>query len=209
MRRGDHLREIDDSDLFIFIDHEIELVEITVDQAVLGEANDHLNELVVYLLCVNQASNVDHRISLDKTHHDTVPVSINGDRCREITLMQRLHESVLFEGRNTRHVEPALRCPILKVVAVVFDCAERGSTKSGELDNNRLTVVDQFSILILLIAALTNVDIRLFAHTDLAHNLLDVASLHEHPQRQVIVAHVRQRVSTVVLACVEHALMLE
>merc|ERR1711957_1165242 len=42
-----HLGEIDDSDLLFFGDHEIELVVITMDEAMLGEFDDLRYQVVV------------------------------------------------------------------------------------------------------------------------------------------------------------------
>ena len=37
MRRGDHLREVDERDLVVVADHQIELVEVGMDEAVVGQ----------------------------------------------------------------------------------------------------------------------------------------------------------------------------
>ena len=69
--------------------------------------------------------------------------------------------------------------------------------------------MDEFSIRIFLITAFADIDVTLLAYADLADDFLDVATLLEDSQRQIIVAHVSQGVPTVILSSVKHALMLE
>ena len=209
VRRGDHLREIDHGDFLVLTDHEIELVEVAMDEAVLRELNDELDQAMVDLLSVDESFDVDHRVGLDQGHHDTVSVRIDRHRSWEASLIQRLHERILFQRGYPRHVEPARGSPSFQVVTVSLDRSERGTAKPLELDNDRFSLVDQLVVLILLIAALADVDITFLSDADLRDNFFDMASLHEDSQGQVVVAHVCERVAAVVLACVEHALMLE
>ena len=49
VRDGHHLREIDESDLVGVVDHQIELVEVTVDQPVARQPQYQVHQLVVNL----------------------------------------------------------------------------------------------------------------------------------------------------------------
>ena len=67
----------------------------------------------------------------------------------------------------------------------------------------------ELSIFVLFVATLTDVNVRLLADANLAKDLFDVATLHKDAKSQIIVAHIGQGVATIVLACVEHALVLQ
>ena len=87
VRCGDHLREIDHGDFLVLTDHEIELVEVAMDEAVLRELNDELNQAMVDLLSVDEAFDIDHRVGLDQGHHDTVSVRVDRHRSGEASLI--------------------------------------------------------------------------------------------------------------------------
>lgn len=110
--------------MFVLVDHQVELVEVTVNKAVLCEANNHLYKLVIDFLGVNKTLDVHHRVGLNEAHDYAMAVCIIRYRSWEIAFIQSLHESILLERGDTGHVEPALGCSSLEVVAVVFDSAE-------------------------------------------------------------------------------------
>lgn len=60
-----HLREVDDCDLFIVIYHQVELVEITMDKAVLCKLHDKLNQPMIDRLGFGKAFDVYHRVSVN------------------------------------------------------------------------------------------------------------------------------------------------
>ena len=78
VRCGHHLGEVDYRHLLIVVNHQIELVEVTVDESVLGELNDELDKAMVDLFGVDETFDVDHGVSLDEGHDDTVSVGIDG-----------------------------------------------------------------------------------------------------------------------------------
>ena len=57
--------EINDCNLFFLRDHEVEFVEVSVDETVLGESNNLGNELVVNVGRTSQAFDMRHRVSLN------------------------------------------------------------------------------------------------------------------------------------------------
>lgn len=98
MPDADHLGEIDDNGLKrLVLDHDVELVEITVDQTDPSESNDHLHQFrlqeswryvggqfrdltamhdQILLVCIATSSDVTsdlQRESFHKRHDDTMP----------------------------------------------------------------------------------------------------------------------------------------
>ena len=53
-----HLREIDEPQLLLVADHEVELVKVAVDEAVLRQPHDHVEELGVNTADVLQLGNL-------------------------------------------------------------------------------------------------------------------------------------------------------
>lgn len=47
MRRGDHLREVNERWTVLFIEHEVELVEISMNEATIGQMNNQVHQVVV------------------------------------------------------------------------------------------------------------------------------------------------------------------
>ena len=121
MRCADHLWEVDYGHFFVLIDHQIELVEITMDQAVLGELNDKLNQTMVDLLSVDESLDIFHGIGPYQRHDNTVTISIDRRWRGEASFIERLHEGVLFQRGDSRHVQPRLGRTILQVVSVVLN----------------------------------------------------------------------------------------
>ena len=209
MRGRHHLREINDCDLFVLADHQVKLIEITVDESMLSKSDDKLDQLMVDLLSVGKAFDVDHRVCLHQAHHNTVAVGINRGRRREVTLVERFHEGVLFERGDAGHVEPALGSAILQIISVVFDRAERSTTKPSKFNNDGLSLVHEFPVIILLIATLADINIGLFAHTNLAYDFFDMTTLHKNTKCQIVITHVCKCIATIVFASMKHTFMLQ
>lgn len=55
---GDHLREVDDDWLVVRSDHDVELVEVSVDDSVAGQLDDQVHEVVVETLNVGNLVHV-------------------------------------------------------------------------------------------------------------------------------------------------------
>lgn len=49
---GDHLWEIDDNYFLLFSDHEIEFIEIGMNETILGKSFNEINTLFEYSLCI-------------------------------------------------------------------------------------------------------------------------------------------------------------
>lgn len=205
---GCHLRKINDGDLLLLAHHEIELIEITVDETVLCKSDDLIDQSVVDCLWVREAFNVDHRVGLNQRHTDGVSISFVGNRCLKASLVQGCHEGELLERGYTRHVEPIGRAT-LQVVTIVLHCAEGRATEPCELDDHGLSVVNRLAILVYFVPTVADVNIGLLSAANLLDQLFDVSTLHENFQRQVVVTLICQRVPAIVLARVEDQLVLQ
>lgn len=60
-----HLGKVDNCNGFVISDHQIELVEITVDETMLGERDDLVYQLVVNCLGVRETLHVHHGVRFD------------------------------------------------------------------------------------------------------------------------------------------------
>lgn len=47
MWRGDHLRKVDHCDVVFVIQHEVELIEISMDEAVIGQFHDQIHNFTI------------------------------------------------------------------------------------------------------------------------------------------------------------------
>lgn len=70
--RGDHLREIDQRQPLLIVHQYVEFVEITVNETVPRQANDHLHALLVHLVRVSHlpTPQLVHGVSLRVAHED-------------------------------------------------------------------------------------------------------------------------------------------
>ena len=142
MRSRDHLREIDDSNLFFLADHQIEFVKVSMNKTILCKLNYELDQTVVHGLRVDQTFNVDHRVCLDKRHHDSVSVCVDRCRCWEPSIVESFHESEFFQGGDAGHIQPALSSSTLKIITVVLNRSEGSASKSSKFYDNRLAAMD-------------------------------------------------------------------
>jgi len=133
-----HLGEIDDSDLLLFRYHEIELVVITMDEAMLGEFDDLGDQVVVDFFGVAEPFDLTHRVCLDQIHDNTMAIGIDRHWGREPSFMQCFHEGIFLQTGDSRHVEPIGR-PSLQIVSVVYDRSEGSSSQTREFNDNRVT----------------------------------------------------------------------
>ena len=88
VRGRDHLREINHGQLLVVVDHHVELVVVTMHEAVLSQSHYNLHHVLVDLVRVWHTLHLDHGISLNKRHHDAVTVCIDGHRSGEVALVQ-------------------------------------------------------------------------------------------------------------------------
>lgn len=58
MRGGDHLREIDDDGMVVLIDHDVELVEVSMNHTTVAQAHYQVHQLVVQAFRVRYWRNV-------------------------------------------------------------------------------------------------------------------------------------------------------
>ena len=89
---------------------------------------------------------------------------------------------------------------LFHVVSVGFDRSETGPTKPCKLDDH---------IWSFFIAGGTDVDVRLFSHTNLQTNLFNDSSLQEYFDHKVVITHVGQSISIVVFTSMEHHFVLK
>lgn len=74
MRSGHHLREINHSNFFIVIYHQVELIVISVNKSMFRQLYNQVDQILVHLLWMWDDCHLSHRVSLDKGHADSVPV---------------------------------------------------------------------------------------------------------------------------------------
>ena len=56
MGTGDHLREVDENRLLVHVDHDVEFVEIAVNDAVVGQLHQQVHQFVVQRCSIFQFS---------------------------------------------------------------------------------------------------------------------------------------------------------
>lgn len=132
---GHHLREVNDKDLLGVVDHEIELVEVTVNQTMLCELHQKVQTLVEGGLGVLHVVDLTHSIGVDIAHENGVSIHVNRLRGGEAVLMEDLHVAELFIGSDPTEVQPTVLSPSVEVVSVVLDCSEGGSAQSGHFED--------------------------------------------------------------------------
>eukprot|EP00754_Rhynchopus_humris_P008762 Rhum_TRINITY_DN13826_c3_g1::Rhum_TRINITY_DN13826_c3_g1_i1::g.65002::m.65002 len=200
VRGGRHLREVDDHKLLVFRDHQVELVEVTVDKPVLREPDDEVDRLLEYLVRLRQLAHVRERVSVDLAHQHNVAVLVDRLRHREALRAKSHHEAVLLDGGKAGEVEPRLAAhgtPVL-VVAVLLHGPEGGTAETLQL-HDHLAVV--------LVG--DDEHVGLLAHTDLVADVAHRAALHKGAHGQVVVGHVVHAVAVVVLAVVQKEVVLQ
>ena len=125
-------------------------------------------------------------------------VPVDRSRRGETLAVERFHEGKLFHGRYAGQVEPAGVRPALEVVSVVLDRAEGGPAKSRKLDDHSLSL-----------GVLTDVDVTLLTDSNLDAHLLNVPSLHEGLESQVVIAHVGKGIAVILLVEMHNHLVLK
>lgn len=70
-----HLREVDEGEPLLLVDEKVELVEVAVDEAVPGQADDHLHAVPVDHVRVPHlaAPQLVHGVPLGVAHENNVP----------------------------------------------------------------------------------------------------------------------------------------
>lgn len=162
------MREVNQRDAIFLVDHEIKLVEIGVYEAVVGQMHDEIHNVVVELMIVGDVVDLAQRIAGNELHHNCVTIEIDGFWYGKSVVVEDFHVGELFDGRQTRHVDPAGRLAVLQVVAFVFHLTKRRASESMEFEDQLLVGIVR--------ATRGDVDVRLFAHADLiAHRFYYVA----------------------------------
>lgn len=58
MRGGHHLGKVDHGDVIVVVEHEVELVEISVDEPVVGQLDDQFHDLIVQSRSIGHLPNL-------------------------------------------------------------------------------------------------------------------------------------------------------
>lgn len=93
MGGGDHLWKVNDGDVLVVRDHQVELVEIAVDQATARELQDEFHEAPCHPARMFDAAHAAQGVPWRHRHDDAVPVAINRRGCGESSLVQGLLRS--------------------------------------------------------------------------------------------------------------------
>lgn len=126
------------------------------------------------------------RISINQRHQDSMTISINRFRCREVILMKNLHKSELSHSWKTRQIQPVVIGPILDIFSIFLDGFEGSSAQSGQFEN------DEIAIMIF-----TFIDIWFLTNSYLTDNILQNSSFKERMQSQIIIAKVSKFISII------------
>lgn len=101
--RADALREVDDDDLALLAaDEQVELVEVAVDEAGPGKADDEGHELGVELAGRVVLGQLPERVGVDERHEDRVPRVVDRRRHGEAGLVEDLRAQRRGAGRSVR-----------------------------------------------------------------------------------------------------------
>ncbi len=176
---------------------DVELVEVAVDQAVAGQAQDHGDELGVEGGRVADGADLAQRDgALDELHEHRVAAL--GERLghAEALAAERAHEGELALGREPGQVQPGAAVALVAaavaaaaaalVVAVGADGAEGDAAEAVDLEDALAAGVVG-----------DGHDVALLADADARADGVDLAALRVRAQRQVVEPPVRQPVALV------------
>lgn len=135
MANRDHLRKVNEKRVAVLCNEDVELVEVAVDQARLGQPNNEIHQLTIQLPRLVDTLNLLKWVRRQKTHYNAVSVVINGRRHREAMSMQDLEESVFLRSGQLGELEPRRRLAVVKVVARVPDVSERSPAEAMHLED--------------------------------------------------------------------------
>eukprot|EP00760_Papus_ankaliazontas_P032920 PhM_4_TR6082/c0_g1_i1/m.74624 len=177
--RRHHLGEIDDDQLLrVPRDHEVELVEIAVNQSVLRKAHEHVHALVEQLARVREVLDAHEHRAVDLFHDNGVAVVVNGLRHGVAFFVQGLHEGEFLRRRQTAQIEPvgaaALRA--LRIVTVARHRSEGASPETLQFDNQ-----------LVAIAVAANVDVALLPTPDHLTDARENTTATEYMESEVVV----------------------
>lgn len=182
----DHLGEVDDDYLLLLRYHQVELVEVRMDEAVLSEALDQVDALLEDSLHVAQLLDLAERVTGDQRHHDGVPVPVDRLGRRELVLVAGVHEGELLNTGKPAEVKPAVVGAVLQVVPVLLDSAEGSAPKSCQFEDD-----------IVPIRVFALVDIGLLADAHFLEHLRNAASFVEDAQSEEVVAQVGHAIAVI------------
>ena len=107
-----HLREVNQGERLaacrVIIHQQIELVEVAVHQAVLGEADHQVEGALPGCSRRAQRPQAGQRHAVHQGHEHRVAVHIHSLGHREAVGVEGLHERVLLQGRQVRQVQPVV-----------------------------------------------------------------------------------------------------
>eukprot|EP00982_Pelagococcus_subviridis_P002608 20012-Pelagococcus_subviridis.AAC.1 len=100
MPRAHHLREVDDRDVLVLVDHDVELVEVAVHQPARREVRQLVDTLSIHPSGLSQPVPLRQRDAVDHGHQHRVSVHVHRDGHREPVFPERLQgRSIQSDGR--------------------------------------------------------------------------------------------------------------
>lgn len=118
------MREIDQHWLAIIGDHDVELVEIPVNQPVLSELDRQIHQFRVEFSGIPNLCNLTKRVSPDQVHDHAVSVEIVRSGYGESIVVEDAHKGVFPHGSEAREVEPVASFALLEIVPLFFYFSE-------------------------------------------------------------------------------------
>ena len=106
MSRADHLREINHDRLPIPLYEDVELVEISMYQAVVGKTHNKLHELGIQLVGRVHGGYLTQRVRIDERHDEAVSGLVNWYGYRESIGVKDFHIGELALCGQAREVHP-------------------------------------------------------------------------------------------------------
>merc|ERR1719160_1974308 len=137
---GHNLRKINYRDTFIFVNHDVEFVEVTMYDTSLGKADNDFHQLVNNFLMVLEILDFDHGHRIDERHHNCMSTVLNRSWHWKSFIVKGLHVRKLFDGCETCQGSPRCMCTMLEIVPLVGDLSKGYSTKSVQLQSYDLPI---------------------------------------------------------------------
>jgi hypothetical protein len=98
-----------------------------MDESMLGKLDNQLQSFMKNSLDRAMLSNfldMAQRITINKGHQNSMPISVDGSGCGESTLMKDLHEGEFPDGGEPGEIEPIEASSILDVLSIILYRAE-------------------------------------------------------------------------------------
>ncbi|KAI0565659.1 hypothetical protein FGB62_16g142 [Gracilaria domingensis] len=208
MARRNHLGKVDDIDVSIVVNKHVELVEVTVNQAVLRKPDCKLYESVCDLFRLGHLVDVGEQGAGTQLHDDDVARLAQRPGHWEVPGVQGAHKGVFLDGSQPGKVDPTGGLAVDQVVPLALDCAEGGAPQAVQL-HGQMRGVRQLRVLVHeRLRGRDDKHVGLLADAQRAAHGVDDAALDQRVEREVVVAHGGEPVAGVGLALAVQQLVL-